>query len=64
MVGDYAYFKFSGTPSDGESTADILTAKIEKLQEQITAARVQAASKYAAIESAIDSATDLRSHLH
>ena len=39
----------------------MLTAKIEKLQARIAAARVQAASQYNALESAMDSATDLRS---
>ena len=50
------------TPSDGETqSANVLTAKIEKLQARITAARVQAASQYNALESAMDSSTDLRS---
>ena len=51
------------TPKEGvtSGSANALTAKIEKLQGQITASRVQAASQYSAIESAMDSATDLRS---
>ena len=50
------------TPSDGETqSADILTAKIEKLQARINASRVQAAAQYNALESAMESSTDLRS---
>jgi len=51
------------TPEEGVSSgsASALTSKIEKLQGQITAAKVQAASQYTAIASAMDSATDLRS---
>ena len=51
------------TPKEGvtSGSASALTAKIEKLQGQITASRVQAASQYSAIASAMDSATDLRS---
>lgn len=50
------------SPSDGASNnPNILTAKIEVLQEQINAARGRAASQYAALENAIESTTDLRS---
>ena len=50
------------TPSDGETqSADILTAKIEKLQARVNASRVQAAAQYNALASAMESSTDLRS---
>jgi len=42
-------------------SASALTSKVELLQQKIDALRTQAGSKVSAIESAIDSATDLRS---
>ena len=50
-------------PDEGVSSgsANALTSKIERLQAEISMARVQATSNYSAIESAIDSSTDLRS---
>ena len=42
-------------------SASALTSKVELLQQKINALRMQAGSKVSAIESAIDSATDLRS---
>ena len=42
-------------------SASALTSKVELLQRKIDALRTQAGSKVSAIESAIDSATDLRS---
>ena len=50
-------------PDEGVSSgaANALTSKIERLQAEISIARVQATSNYSAIASAIDSSTDLRS---
>ena len=50
------------TPSEGSTRdANILTSKIEALQESLNTARVQAGSQYAAFEEAINITTDLRS---
>ena len=46
---------------DGRTMTNLVTYNIEVAQERINKARVYAAAKYAAIESAIDTATDLRS---
>ena len=45
---------------DGNTMTNLVTYNIEIAQERINKARVYAAAKYAAIESAIDTATDLR----
>ena len=44
-----------------EINTDVLTSKIEAVQKLLNTARVQAGSQYMALESAIMSATDLRS---
>ena len=52
------------TPSEGAvDDANILTSKIEEVQQRLNAARVQAGSQYAALQEAIASTTDLRSQL-
>jgi flagellin len=45
--------------SDANSNTEVLTSKVEAVQKLINAARVQAGSQYAAIESAVSYATDL-----
>ena len=49
------------TPSDGanDQASQILIAKVERLQENIAEAKVDAGAKYSALESALDSLTDL-----
>ena len=49
------------TPSDGANSqaSQILIAKVEGLQKNIAEAKVDAGAKYSALESAIDSLTDL-----
>jgi flagellin len=45
--------------ADANSNTEVLTSKVEAVQKLINAARVQAGSQYAAIESAVSYATDL-----
>ena len=45
--------------SEGKTTTNTLTSKIEAVQQLVNTARVQAGSQYAAIESAINYTTDL-----
>ena len=53
---------FTTKPSDGGSnSANVLTRKIETVQDRINLARTQAASQFSAVQEAIDSTTDLRS---
>ena len=49
----------TSAPSAGKTDTDVLTAKIETIQQLVNTARVQAGSQYAAIESAINYTTDL-----
>ena len=52
------------TPSEGSTgNANILTSKIEAVQERLNTARVQAGSQYAAFEEAINVTTDLKSQI-
>jgi flagellin-like hook-associated protein FlgL len=53
---------FTTQPSEGGSnSANVLTRKIETVQDRINLARTQAASQFSAVQEAIDSTTDLRS---
>ena len=53
---------FTSQPSEGGSNnANVLTRKIETVQDRINLARTQAASQFSAVQEAIDSTTDLRS---
>ena len=45
--------------SEGRTTTNTLTSKIEAVQASVNTARVQAGSQYAAIESAVNYTTDL-----
>jgi flagellin len=49
----------SRSNADANSNTEVLTSKVEAVQKLINAARVQAGSQYAAIESAVSYATDL-----
>ena len=49
----------AGLPTAGATTAGALTVKIESVQTQLNAARVEAGSQYAALESALNYTLDL-----
>ena len=46
-------------PSEGKTTSDVVTSKLEAIQSLINTARVEAGSQYAALESSVNYTTDL-----